>query len=350
MITALRGMRRREVARTAAANVLAIQDSVAAATSVTEAADVLMRGALRVAQATAMRERGLEVPPADVAVIAMGRFGGAEMGYTSDADVQFVFEPRADAEDPAGFAHVVAVKLRDLLQRPNPQPPLSVDADLRPEGKNGPLVRSLESTIEYYRSWSDPWEAQALLRARPVAGDRDLCRKFDEAIAPVRYPTVLDEAALRHMRTLKARMENERLPRGTDPRRHLKLGPGGLSDVEWSVQLIQLRQGHLYADLRTTRTVEAIEAARTLGFLDEADAATLIEAWRLATDLRGAIALRGKNVDGDVLPRDVRELGVLASILGTDETGQELEQRYARTARRARAVTERVFFGWEPSA
>ena len=350
VITALRGIRRREVARTAAANVLAIQDSVAAAASVTAAADVLMRGALRVAHAAAMRERRLDAPAADVAVIAMGRFGGEEMGYSSDADVQFIFEAREGSEDPAGFAQAVAVKLRDLLQRPNPQPPMAVDADLRPEGKNGPLVRSLESTIEYYRTWSDPWEAQALLRARPVAGKSDLCERFDEAIAPVRYPKSLDDAALRHMRTLKARMENERLPRGTDPRRHLKLGPGGLSDVEWSVQLIQLRYGHGHPELRTTRTVEAIQAARALGFLDDADASTLIEAWRLATDLRGAIALRGKNADGDVLPRDVRELGVLASILGSDETGQELEQRYARTARRARAVTERVFFGWEPGA
>jgi glutamate-ammonia-ligase adenylyltransferase len=166
----------------------------------------------------------------------------------------------------------------------------------------------------------------------------------------VRYPRTLDDAALRHMRTLKARMENERLPRGTDPRRHLKLGPGGLSDVEWSVQLIQLRHGHEHAELRTTRTVEAIEAARSLGFLDESDSSTLIEAWRLATDLRGAIDILAPECDGDVLPRDVRELGVLASILGSDETGQELEQRYARTARRARSVTERVFFGWEPGA
>lgn len=347
VITALRGIRRREVVRTAASNVLAFQDSVAAAASVTEAADVLMRGALRVAHAVVTIERGLDAPAADVAVIAMGRFGGAEMGYTSDADVQFVYAPRDGADDAAGFATAVAAKLRDLLQRPNAQPPLAVDADLRPEGKNGPLVRSLESTIEYYVRWSDPWEAQALLRARPVAGSATLCARFEEAIEPVRYPKTVTVQALRQMRTLKARMESERLPRGTDPRRHLKLGPGGLSDVEWTVQLVQLQHGHDHKGLRTTRTLEAISAARAAGLLDGAEARTLSDAWRLATDLRGAIALRGHRGDGDVLPRDVRELGVLASILGTDESGQELDERYARTARRARAVTERVFFGWE---
>src|SRR5690606_6598249 len=108
--------------------------------------------------------------------------------------------------------------------------------------------------------------------ARAVAGPADLCARFEEAIAPVRYPVVLDDGALRHMRTLKARMENERLPRGTDPRRHLKLGPGGLSDVEWSVQILPLRHGHAHATLRTTRTLEAIVAAERLGLLERADA------------------------------------------------------------------------------
>jgi len=350
VITALRGLRRREVVRTAAADVLALQDSVTAASSVSDAADVLVRGALRVAHSVVATERGLGEPAADVAVIAMGRYGGKEMGYGSDADVQFVFEPREGADDPAGFALAVAAKFRDLLQRSNAQPPLAVDADLRPEGKNGPLVRSLESMAEYYRRWSDPWEAQALLRARPVAGPESLRAAVVEAIDPVRYPQVLTDAALKQMRTLKARMEAERLPRGADPRRHLKLGPGGLSDVEWTVQLLQLRGGHAHPPLRTTQTLEAIGAARNAGALTVSDARVLADAWRLATDLRGAIALRGHHGDADSLPRDLRELGVLASIMGLSETGQALDERYSRTARRARAVAERVFFGWEEKA
>lgn len=347
-ITALRGLRRREVVRTAAADVLGLIDSVDAASSVTTAADVLVHSALRLAEAIVLEESGRESTPVTMAVIAMGRYGGREMGYTSDADVQFVYEPVGDAEGAHEHAVAIAAKLRDLLQRPNPQPPLAVDADLRPEGKNGPLARSLESFAAYYRRWSDPWEAQALLRARPVAGDPDLCARFTELIDAVRYPEEVTPAALKQMRTLKARMESERLPRGVDPRRHVKLGPGGLSDVEWTVQLLQLEHGRTEESLRTTQTLEALRAAAGAGLLSAQDAADLEGAWVLATDVRGAIALRGAAHDVNVLPRDMRELRVLAEIMGTHETGQELDERYARAARRARAVTERVFFGWSP--
>jgi glutamate-ammonia-ligase adenylyltransferase len=241
----------------------------------------------------------------------------------------------------------VAATVRDLHQRPNAQPSLAVDADLRPEGKNGPLVRSLESMAEYYRRWSDPWEAQALLRARPVAGEESLRESFTKAVFDVRYPATVTEAALKQMRTLKARMEAERLPRGIDPRRHLKLGPGGLSDVEWTVQLLQLRHARQFEALQTPQTLKAIGAAQSAGVISAADARALADAWRLATDLRGAIALRGRPGDGDSLPGDYRDLSVLASIMGLTESGQSLDERYARTARRSRAVTERVFFGWD---
>jgi len=236
--------------------------------------------------------------------------------------------------------------VRHVLQTVGSQPPLSIDADLRPEGKNGPLARSLQSCAEYYGRWSDPWEAQALLRARPCAGDADLRAAFVAAIEPVRYPVTLPEGALKQMRTLKARMESERLPRGVDPRRHLKLGPGGLSDVEWSVQLLQLQHGHTLPALRTTETIAALKAARDAKLITASDAATLAEAWKFATDLRGAMALRGAARDTDVLPADVRELGVLADITESPYSGSQLDEAYARAARRARAVTERVFFGW----
>src|SRR5690606_37472767 len=110
------------------------------------------------------------------------------------------------------------------------------------------------------------------------------------------------EGALKQMRTLKARMESERLPRGVDPRRHLKLGPGGLSDVEWTVQLVQLQHGHRVEGLRTTQTLTALAAAVEAKLIAAKDAAVLEEAWRLATDLRGAMALRGAARDTDVLP------------------------------------------------
>ncbi|WP_084103378.1 bifunctional [glutamine synthetase] adenylyltransferase/[glutamine synthetase]-adenylyl-L-tyrosine phosphorylase [Demequina sp. NBRC 110056] len=347
-ITALRGLRRRELARSAAADVLGLIDSVQAAGSVTNAADVLIAGALRIARVVVARAEGLDELPLSMAIIAMGRYGGQEMGYTSDADVQFVF----DGDDPraATLAVKVAQTVQRLLKAPMAQPALEIDADLRPEGRNGPLARSLASTTEYYGRWSDPWEAQALLRARPCAGDPELIERFTAMIDAVRYPTELPASALKQMRTLKARMESERLPRGVDPQRHLKLGPGGLSDVEWTVQLLQLQHAHRLPGLRTTRTLDALRVATDEGLISSTDAGELEAAWVLATDLRGALALRGRSRTPDVLPGDTRELRVLAEIMNVRDTGAELLERHGRATRHARAVTERVFFGWEDGA
>ena len=119
--------------------------------------------------------------------------------------------------------------------------------------------------------------------------------------------------------------------------------------MEWTVQLLQLQHGHDHADLRTTQTLAALDAAVAAKLISGADAAVLAEAWRLATDLRGAMALLGAARDTDVLPSDIRELGVLASVTGSGLTGAQLDEAYARAARRARAVAERVFFGWTPT-
>lgn len=344
-VTALRGLRRRELARVAAADTLGLVNSSQAASSVTDCADVVIEGALRIARWEVARASNLDDLPFRMIVVAMGRYGGAEMSYNSDADVQFVWD--GDADGSQALAVKVAQKVRSMLQKVSSQPPLAVDADLRPEGRNGPFARSLKSSAEYYGRWSDPWEAQALLRARPCAGDQQLREAFTEMIDRVRYPEELSSKALQQMRKLKARMESERLPRGLDPRRHLKLGPGGLSDVEWTIQLLQLRHGREIKGLRTTRTLPAVEAAVEAELLSREDADTLAEAWTLTTDLRGALALRGKTKDGDVLPGDPHELAILTEIMATPETGLELRDRYERTTRHARAVTERVFYGWE---
>lgn len=342
---ALRGLRRRELARVAAADTLGLINSTEAAASVTDCADVVIEGALRVARWEVARDAGVDDLPIQMIVVAMGRYGGAEMSYNSDADVQFVWN--GDADNGQALAVKVAQTVRSMLQKVSSQPPLPIDADLRPEGRNGPLARSLKSCTEYYGRWSDPWEAQALLRARPCAGETALRESFVAMIDEVRYPQDLPANALKQMRTLKARMESERLPRGLDPKRHLKLGPGGLSDVEWSVQLLQLQHGRDVPGLRTTRTLAALDAAVDAELIAADDAETLRSAWVLATDIRGALALRGKAKQADVIPGDPHELAILTEIMATPETGLELRDRYERTTRHARTVTERVFYGWE---
>src|SRR5699024_9314247 len=165
------------------------------------------------------------------------------------------------------------------------------DAELRPEGETGRLVRSLSSYQSYYAKWSQPWEAQALLRARPVAGEDGLIDDFLPMIDPLRYPAEMSHRALTQGRTLKARLEGARLPRNADNRRHRKPGRGRLSDVEWTVQLMQLERGHELAGLRTTSTLGASEAATEAGLLSAEDSAQLAAAWTMATEVRSAVML-----------------------------------------------------------
>lgn len=349
--TALRGLRRRELARTAAADVTGAVTGTRASRSLSVAADVVLVGALRVAEWEARRTRGLDENPTRMLVVAMGRWGGSEMGYSSDADVLFVHDPVPGADQVLAqeFALSVTTTLRTLLGSVGPEPALEVDADLRPEGRNGPMVRSFDSYAEYYDRWSSPWESQALLRARPVAGDEELGERFVELVAPLRYPEGgIDPSVEREIRRIKARVESERLPRGVEPARHLKLGRGGISDVEWTAQLLQLKHAYEAPGLRTTGTLEALDAAAEAGLLDEDDALVLTDAWQLASRLRDANVLwtgRG-GAHANLLPHDRQALAGLARVVGYPAgSGGELEQDYLRTARRARAVVERVFYG-----
>ncbi|MCP9960741.1 bifunctional [glutamine synthetase] adenylyltransferase/[glutamine synthetase]-adenylyl-L-tyrosine phosphorylase [Streptomyces somaliensis] len=356
-VAAARGVRRRELFRTAAADIIAsygteeapahadagaLVDRVGRA--VTDLSAATIAGALR----AVVRAGWGETLPTRFAVVGMGRFGGCELGYGSDADVLFVHEPRdgVDEQEAARAANRVVTEMRRLLQLPTADPPLPIDADLRPEGRSGPLVRTLKSYEAYYRRWSRAWESQALLRARPMAGDPDLGRRFVELVDPLRYPAEgLDETAVREIRRLKARMENERLPRGADPTLHTKLGRGGLSDVEWTVQLMQLRHGHEVPGLRTTGTRAALAAALDAGLIGEEDARTLDEAWVLATRVRnGVMLVRGRA--GDTFPADARELAAVGRYLGYGPGhAGEMVDDYRRTTRRARAVVDELFYG-----
>ena len=185
--------------------------------------------------------------PARIAVIGMGRLGGGELGYGSDADVMFVCEPEDGVDESVAvrWSVTIAEQVRTLLGTPSADPPLEVDANLRPEGRNGPLVRTLASYEAYYTQWAQAWEIQALLRAHRVAGDLDLGERFLLMVDKIRYPPGgVSAEAVQEIRRIKARVDAERLPRGADPNTHTKLGRGGLADIEWTVQLMQLRHAH----------------------------------------------------------------------------------------------------------
>jgi glutamate-ammonia-ligase adenylyltransferase len=283
----------------------------------------------------------------------MGRLGGGEMGYGSDADVLFVHRARAGADEgtATAAANAVAHTLRRLLSEPAPDPAFEVDADLRPEGRQGALTRSLPAFREYYERWVSVWEVQALLRAVPVAGDVVLGADFMAMIDPIRYPTTaLTSEQVAEIRRIKARVERERLPRGADPATHTKLGRGGLADVEWTVQLLQLQHCGKVEALRVPATLEALTALRDADLLDGEQADALRSAWELAARARNAIFLaRGR--PSDQLPRPGLELAGVARACGygpDSDPGQFLDD-YRRTTRRARMVVEQVFYGRAPT-
>ncbi|NUL44884.1 bifunctional [glutamine synthetase] adenylyltransferase/[glutamine synthetase]-adenylyl-L-tyrosine phosphorylase [Cellulosimicrobium funkei] len=379
-IRQIRLIRQREILRTAIADASGLldQDTVGRALSDADRAAVL--GALHVAEnslfghpdhRTASRGSSLDtgmgsdtsttatsptagpnVELTDLLVVAMGRQGGREIAYGSDLDVLFVHRPRDGADPEAAQSQAVELSklVTSLLTRPCRPPvlgerPLVMDAALRPEGKKGPLARSLDSFREYYRRWAEIWEVQALLKARPVAGSAELAEEFTTWADSVRYAGDPGPAAIREIRRIKARVEAERLPRGADPARHLKLGRGGLSDVEWLVQTLQLQHAADHPSLRTTGTIPALEALVQEGILPAEDGEVLDRAWHLATRVRaGNIVWSGKS--SDVLSVKRQDLEAIARWCGC-ELGQaaELEEDYLRSTRQARQVFEKHFYG-----
>ena len=345
---AVRAIRRRELLRIASGDLLGLTDVADVGAGLSRLTDATLEATLAVAMEGVRKAKKLEAPPIRMAVVAMGRYGGFELSYGSDADVLFVHEPLegVDQHTSTSFAQAVAEELRRLLGSAGPDPALEIDADLRPEGRQGPLVRSLDSYAAYYAKWSEPWEGQALLRADAVVGDVDLRRRFEELIDPIRYPVggITDDGVL-EVRRIKARVDNERLPRGADPKTHLKLGRGGLADIEWTVQLLQMRHAADVPGLRTPRTLEALAAAREAGLVSDVDASVLSDGWRSVSRVRNAVALV-KGSGAEQLPHDIRDRAAVASVLGYPVGAADaMVNDLMRRMRMSRDVVDRVFWG-----
>jgi glutamate-ammonia-ligase adenylyltransferase len=322
----LLGLVRSETLRVQARDVLSMAGFEETARSLTALAEAVLASSLRLVAGEAC---------AGVAVIAMGRFGGAELSYASDLDVLFVFD---DEVISAAAAEPLAERWLHLVDGGTPVQRLyHLDLSLRPEGRKGALARSLRAFEAYYGRWAQVWERQALLRGRFVAGDPSVGERFQALASEFVWGRSFGDDDVREVRRLKARVERERVPSGEDPEFHLKLGPGSLADVEWTVQLLQLQSG-----IRAEGTLEALGRLVALGVVASSDAAALEESYRFCQDTRNRLYLvRGG--PGDSLPGLGHQLRVLARSLGT--TAPELRDRYRRLTRRARKVVERLFYG-----
>ena len=320
------------------------------ATELTAIADACLVAALRAELRRRVVELGLDSPddlPVTLTVIGMGTLAGGELTYASDLDVVFVHEAAEGADEAEASALALSIAsnvITSLSAITADGTAFDVDVDLRPEGRSGPLSRTLASFEAYWERWAEPWEQQALLRVRSVAGDRDLGRRFEDAAARVAHGRPFDEARRLEMRRMKARVEKERIPSRIDPERHVKLGPGGISDVEWTIQMLQLEHGAARPALRSPSTLTALDAAEDEGLLDHPDVVWLRDGFRFATTVRNRLALLRQR-ETDVLPTGER-LEQLARAMGYGRGGrQQLEADWFRHARHVRRVTERTFYG-----
>ena len=338
---ALRRLKRRAVLR------LACRDLAGGASGEEVGRELasLAEGAVQAALDSLFEENS---PPhgARFTVIGMGKLGGEELNYASDIDVIFV----ADGKDKRTIPWATEIA-EGLIQRlaatTEEGQAFRVDTTLRPEGKNGALVRSMGAYRAYYERWARPWEFQALLKARPIAGDESLGVEFTELIKPYLFRSELPQESLREIRGIKARIERERLGPREDPKTQIKVGAGGLIDVEFTIQLLQLMHGHIDPRLRSAHgTIPALAAATEIGLLDLEKGRWMVDAYRFLNRVRNALYLiKGRPTDS--LPSDAQEQDLLARALQYASPGARnaFIEEYRRTTRRARQVCEDVFYG-----
>jgi glutamate-ammonia-ligase adenylyltransferase len=286
------------------------------------------------AEATLQTALELLDPQVPFGVVAFGRLGGAELAFASDLDVAFVHQGTSGGA--VAEAERVATGLLRFVGGGTPADRLwAIDAALRPEGRNGPLARSLDGWRAYLDRWASTWERQAYLRVRGVAGDPLLTEELVDAIDEAIWAPPFGDDDVREVRRMKVRIERERLAPGDDPEFHLKLGRGSLSDIEFTVQLLQLRHR-----VPGARTLGALDALVEAGHLPEDEADVLAEAYRFCERTRNRTFLVVG--EGDSLPLRPEQATPLARSLG--ETVAGLRAEYRRVTRRARRIVERRFY------
>ena len=220
-------------------------------------------------------------------VIALGKWGGRELNYASDIDLLFVYEPGGySPDDSRRMAQKLAGALIDRLAAPTAEGiAFRVDTDLRPEGSTGPLIRTIDSYRAYYERWGESWEFQALLKARPAGGSPDLGARFVAMTEDYVWPASISPDSIRALRQLKARAED-----AADPD-DIKRAPGGIRDIEFSVQLLQLIHGRADPELRAPGTLPALAALTAGDYVKADDAQALAESYRFLRKLEHRLQL-----------------------------------------------------------
>jgi glutamate-ammonia-ligase adenylyltransferase len=327
----LRRWKRRELLRIATRDLLGTADLAAVGRELAALAQVCLEVALSMATS--------DQP---IAIVGMGKLGGRELNYSSDVDVLFVHDG-----DGVSAEHVARSVLATMATTTEDGIVFRTDADLRPEGRSGPLTRTIDSYASYYEAWAQTWEFQALLKARPVAGDPELGHRFMKLTRHFVWPDVLRADAVREIRLMKGRSEEDTDRRGLADR-ELKRGRGGIRDIEFAVQLLQLVHGRHDDTVRSPTTLDALHALSASGYIERADAAQLDAAYRFLRTVEHRLQLYDEQ-QTHTIPSDERARTRLARVLGyrdhKDQSALELfEADHRAHQATVRSIHERLFF------
>jgi glutamate-ammonia-ligase adenylyltransferase len=320
----LRRHKRRQVLRIGARDLLGLAPVVETVRELSALAEGAAEVAVKHAQLQAVREFGGfdEADALRFVVLGMGKLGGGELNFSSDVDLVYLFaggrRESSGGERGAAAGALFATRVAEFVTRTLSEITeegfvFRVDLRLRPEGQSGPIVNSLAAAITYYESLGQTWERAAMLKARPIAGDRELGRSFLEEIAPFIYRRFLDFDTVEEIEAMKRKVDGSRSRERLD--RDVKLGPGGIREVEFIAQALQLVHGGRDQRLRSRSTLATLRALADLGLLDRGESASLSEAYLFLRDVEHKLQIVHER-QTQVVPPDLEEERLLARRLG----------------------------------
>ena len=279
-LDALKRLQRREMLRIAARDILG-KDSLQSATAqLSDLAALVTDGALRIVSEQSLDAAGLEKLPGAFAVIGMGKLGGQELNYSSDIDLVYVYDPDAPEEPKSHsfFQKLGRILTAALTEYSEENYLYRVDLRLRPMGRRGSIAYSLSQCQQYYETWGETFERFALIKARPIAGDTTLGHRFVDMVQPFVYRRYLDHAALEEMARHKSRMDRANVRLG-ETERNVKLGRGGIRELELFTQVIQLLYGGDRPELQERNTLTSLDKLRAAGLISKAISENLTRAY-----------------------------------------------------------------------
>lgn len=333
----LREFKQREFLRIGARDLARLASAVETITEISNVADVCLDAVFRICwqQLTERLGRPFHLDaaarwqPTQFCVFGMGKLGGQELNYSSDVDVIFVysdegflFKEPPKRPEPKGhtltnhqfFKRLAEAFVAEVGRATSEGTLFRIDLRLRPEGNDGPLARSLESYENYYAQWGLTWERMMLIKARCVAGDIELANEFLELVQPFRYPRSLGERVLREIAAMKQRIENE-VVRSGELERNVKLGRGGIREIEFVVQTLQLLHAGRQPFLQGAQTLPALEKLVQYRLIDRRDARALAEAYCFLRDVEHRLQME-HNLQTHTIPEDHKSQERLARLMG----------------------------------